>query len=100
MKPQPFNLELWLHLGKPDCVWTRGLKKVRNLMHHADCNQDLFCLSGVVDEDDNHKNSLHIWTKDGISIEAQNSSGWITYHGLDIMLHLEDKPLTFGIKKK
>jgi hypothetical protein len=93
MKPQPFNLDLWLHLGKPDCVWTRSGNRVKELNKH-DCSRASYCLSGIVEDTPFHR-FLHIWTDCGESFRNTEM-----FHPLDLMLHLEDKPKTFGIKKK
>lgn len=48
MKLQPFNLELWLHLGRPDCVHTANGKKVIELHYHEKANSGSAVLSGLV----------------------------------------------------
>lgn len=82
MKPQPFNLELWLHLGKPDCVWTRGNSRVTQLAWHKDANQQEYVLSGIVSK----TNSLSLWTKDGRHFQAVDRKDFFT--NLDLMMRL------------
>ena len=89
MKPQPFNLDLWLHLGKPDCVWTRGKQKVKELQYHKNARQSSYVLTGLIDND------LSMWYSTG---EYYNNIGM--FSGYDLMLHLGDKPSIFRVKKK
>lgn len=93
MKPQPFNLELWLHLGNPDCVWTRNKEKVYQMHWHEDAKQTGAILSGLVGAN----KWLGFWKIDGKDILTSHDA---SFSGNDLMLHLEDKPSTFGIKKK
>lgn len=94
MKPQPFNLELWLHLGKPDCVWTRNGLKVEGLHYHSDSSKVVPCLSGIIIHKPLSK-QLHIWFDSGQSYLNNEM-----FDGRDLMLHLEDKPKTPWIMKK
>ena len=97
MKPQSFNLELWLHLGKPDCIWTRSGDKVKKLTYHSNAinhNPFHFVLSGHIQR--NTQDWLHLWTAEGIGMwpvaecHLLKTSG--LFHQDDLMLHLEDKP--------
>lgn len=90
MKLQPFNLDQWLLLGKPDCVRTRGGTKVSELIWHyvGDTSKSL---SGIVNHEGNR--ILCIWY--GTGKYTRNEP----FHDYDLMLKLEDKPKTFGRKK-
>ena len=96
MKPQQFNLELWLHLGKPDCVWTRDTDKVIELKLHETVPEYYKCLSGLIVHEGTHK--LETWYFDGKAFKSKYDQRMFDKD--DLMLHLEDKPKTFGIKKK
>lgn len=97
MKPQPFNLDLWLHLGKPDCVWTKNGHKVLELKYHEKSTGGGNCavLSGLVYDRPEYI-ELNTWSKTGR--HTGEPSGMFSPY--DLMLHLEDKPKTFGVRKR
>lgn len=93
MKPQPFNLELWLHLGKPDCVWTRNIEKIYELHYHDNARKSGAVLSGLMGA---HK-ILTIWFSDGSDVFTSPD---MMYSMHDLMLRLEGEYKTSGIKKR
>lgn len=111
MKPQPFNLELWLHLGKPDCVWTKNGTKIKDLTFHHECDRKTGCLTGKIWLEG--FTYLFIWNDIGRLVRHEECRSindmdkrdkYLTNDSLfgpnDLMLYLEDKPKTPWIRKK
>lgn len=86
MKPQQFNLELWLHLGKPDCAWTRSGVKVFSLEYFPDVRQDCSVLCGVIGKN----GYLSLWMKNGRDAFFKPQMN-IDFSPDDLMLHLESQ---------
>jgi hypothetical protein len=103
MKLQPFNLELWLHLGKPDCVWTRNGYKVIDLIYYPDVDRprktpfcsphNSLCLSGKVKFAEDI--FLSTWTRDGYFSEYVLDIHHLRtnelFNKFDLILHLDNK---------
>lgn len=93
MKPQPFNLELWLQLGKPNCVFTRNGDKVKNLTHYDDISDimDDWTLTGIIIGKNTNEKILSLWSSKGEHHLYKLMRPYEMFGPDDLMLHLPEK---------
>ena len=83
MKLVPFSLEQWkiLSYGNMHNIYTRDGVKVNQLIWYQSAEPNGHILSGLIG------NKLTTWDKNGRNVKD------VLFHGTDLMLKIEDKPL-------